>query len=126
MEIHIKTEHNVPIYEQITNQIKTKIGRGDLQPHTQMPSIRLLAKNLKVSVITTKRAYEELEQAGYLYTIPGKGSYVADISKAIILNDAVKTIETHLAAIELVADQSGIPQDTLNELIMKWVRKTQD
>lgn len=126
MEIHIKTEHSVPIYEQITDQIKIKIGQGDLQPHTQMPSIRLLAKNLKVSVITTKRAYEELEQAGYLYTIPGKGSYVADISKAIILNDAVKAVETHLAAIKLIADQSGIPQDTLNELIMKWVRKTHD
>lgn len=77
MNILISNCNDKPIYEQIYTQIRNQILSGALPPGQALPSIRALAKDLRVSVITTKRAYEELEKAGYLYTVPAKGSYVA-------------------------------------------------
>ena len=78
MEIYISNTSGVPIYAQITEQIRAKILSGELKEGEALPSIRLLAKELRISVITTKRAYEDLEQAGFIYTLPGKGSFVAE------------------------------------------------
>ena len=78
MEIIIRNTINQPIYEQISTQLKNQIIAGTLKPGEALPSIRALAKDLKISVITTKRAYEELEAQGFLNTIAGKGSFVAE------------------------------------------------
>lgn len=80
MEIIINAYENIPIYEQITRQIEAQILSGRLAPETPLPSIRALASDLKVSVITTKKTYEELERRGYIVTVPQKGSYVARLS----------------------------------------------
>ena len=77
MHILIDNKSGVPIYEQIYSQIKNQIIGGSLKENEMLPSIRGLAKDLRISFITTKRAYEELEREGFLYTLPGKGCYVA-------------------------------------------------
>ena len=78
MELIIRNTNNQPIYEQICTQIKAQIIAGKLAPGEALPSIRALAKDLRVSVITTKRAYDELEADGFLYTVAGKGCFVAE------------------------------------------------
>ena len=78
MNIIISNSSNTPIYEQIKEQIKNKIVSNELKTGELLPSIRNLAKDLRVSVITTKNAYDELEREGYVETIPGKGTYVAN------------------------------------------------
>ena len=77
MTVLIDNKSGVPIYDQICSQIKAQIISGELKENDLLPSIRGLAKDLRISFITTKRAYDELEQEGFLYTIPGKGSFVA-------------------------------------------------
>lgn len=77
MELYISNSGQEPIYAQITRQIKAKILNGELQQGDALPSIRLLAKELRISVITTKRAYEDLEADGFITTMPGRGSFVA-------------------------------------------------
>ena len=84
MKILISNANNQPIYEQIYTQIRNQILSGELAPGQGLPSIRALAKDLRVSVITTKRAYEELEKGGYVYTVPAKGSYVAQQSTQLV------------------------------------------
>ena len=84
MDIIISNAANQPIYEQIYNQIKTQIVSGKLKEDDLLPSIRNLAKDLRISVITTKRAYDELEKDGYLYSLAGKGFYVAEKNTEII------------------------------------------
>ncbi|MBK2402612.1 MULTISPECIES: GntR family transcriptional regulator [unclassified Erysipelothrix] len=117
MNIYIKTEYDLPIYEQIVVQIKQEIGNGTLKAHEAMPSIRFLAKELQVSVITTKRAYEELEKAGYLYTIPSKGSYVSELGKDKLYKDSVNSIQTHFDSILNIAKNADISkQDLINIL----------
>ena len=102
MNILISNASDKPIYVQIFTQIKALILSGTLEPGQALPSIRALAKDLRVSVITTKRAYDELEQAGYVNTVPGKGCFVADHSPQLV-REAVQTqLEEHLTqAIEL-------------------------
>ena len=77
MELFINNKSGAPIYDQIYNQIKQQIISGALQPDEAMPSIRGLARDLRISVITTKRAYDELEKEGFLYAVPAKGFFVA-------------------------------------------------
>ena len=84
MEIYISNSSPKPIYEQITDQIKAAIISGALREGDPLPSIRFLAKELRISVITTKRAYEELEQAGFINTVPGKGCFVAPQTRPCI------------------------------------------
>ena len=81
MNIIISNTGGKPIYDQIKEQIKNAVLAGELRSGDALPSIRMLAKELRISVITTKRAYEELEREGYIYSVPGKGSFVADISQ---------------------------------------------
>ena len=96
MQIIIDNRRGVPIYEQIYDQIKGEIISGKLTPDMALPSIRSLAKDLRISVITTKRAYDELERDGFIYTTPGKGCFVSG-TNIDIMRDAVLTrIEEHL------------------------------
>ena len=96
MNIIISNSSNKPIYEQITNQVKNIIISGEMTTGDVLPSMRLLAKELRISVITTKRAYEELEREGFIETVTGKGSFVADKNPELLREEHLKRIEEHL------------------------------
>ncbi|KZL90545.1 GntR family transcriptional regulator [Clostridium magnum] len=96
MKIVISNSVGEPIYEQITKQIKNLIFNEELCAGDSLPSIRSLAQELKISVITTKRAYEELEREGFIETIPGKGSYIAGQNKELLRERRIKLIEDKL------------------------------
>lgn len=114
MEIIIRNTANQPIYEQIYSQLKAQIIAGVLSPGEALPSIRALAKDLKISVITTKRAYDELESEGFLYTVAGKGCFVAEKNLDLIREQQLKELETHLTAAAGLAKSCGV---TVEELI---------
>ena len=116
MDIIISNSAGTPIYEQICSQIKGKIISGELKEGDALPSIRLLAKELRISVITTKRAYEELERDGFLVTYPGKGSFVAGKNLDIIREERLRQIEGLLEQVRALADESGLSQDELEEM----------
>lgn len=105
MKVIISNSSNMPIYEQISSQIKKEILKGILEEGSALPSIRGLAKDLQVSVITTKRAYDELEKEGFIETMQGKGSFVAFQNKELIKEKKLKIIEEKLAEI---VDESKI------------------
>lgn len=111
MDIIISNANNIPIYEQIYKQIKNNIISSKLPEGEALPSIRALAKELRVSVITTKRAYDELEKDGYINTVPGKGSYVAKKNLAIIKEDNLKKIENHMQQIIELSLQCGLSDE---------------
>ena len=96
MTILLDNQRGDPIYRQIAEQIKAQILSGALQPDTALPSIRNLAKDLRISVITTKRAYDELEREGFVYTIAGKGCFVAPLNLELVKEENLKKIESHL------------------------------
>lgn len=116
MDLIISNSSGAPIYEQICSQIKGKIISGELKEGDALPSIRLLAKELRISVITTKRAYEELERDGFLVTYPGKGSFVAGKNLDIIREERLRQIEGLLEQVKALADESGLGQDELEEM----------
>ena len=93
MDIIIRNSGGIPIYDQITRQVKGLILRGELREGEALPSMRLLAKELRISVITTKRAYEELERDGFLTTIPGKGCFVAPRNLELVREDTLRRME---------------------------------
>ena len=102
MDVIISNSGGQPIYEQICRQIKGAIATGKLQPGEPLPSIRSLARDLRISVITTKRAYEELERDGFIQTVAGKGSFVAQQDLELARESNLREIERHLqAALEL-------------------------
>ena len=113
MDIVIHNSGGVPIYDQITRQMKGLILRGELKEGEALPSMRLLARELRISVITTKRAYEELEREGFITTVPGKGCFVAPQDPALAREDALRRAEEHLAQAVDVAKTAGL---TLSEL----------
>ena len=102
MDIIIQNSSDKPIYQQIVDQVKDKVLTGVLQPGEALPSMRLLARELKISVITTKRAYEELEREGFLTTQPGRGSFVAEKNLEFAREERMRALEESLAkAVEL-------------------------
>lgn len=117
MELIIRNTVNQPIYDQICAQIKAQIISGQLSPGEALPSIRALAKNLKISVITTKRAYDELEAQGFLYTVAGKGCFVAEKNLDIIREQQLKDLETHLTAAVGLARTCGVSREELHEML---------
>ncbi|UII57640.1 GntR family transcriptional regulator [Cytobacillus spongiae] len=117
MQIIISNRSKEPIYEQITNQIRASILSGELQEGAALPSIRQLAKDLKISVITTKRAYEELEKAGFIYSIVGKGSFIAEQNLEVIREKKLKVIEEQLTAVIANSREIGLTQDELMQLM---------
>ena len=103
MHILIDNKSGSPIYDQIYTQIKQQIIAGHLTEHEMLPSIRGLAKDLRISFVTTKRAYEELEKDGFLYTIPAKGCFVAPKNVELLREESLKKIEDHMEAIVQLA-----------------------
>ena len=102
MNLWIDNKSGVPIYEQIFAQIKGQIISGELGENEPLPSIRNLAKDLRISVITTKRAYDELERAGFVYTVPAKGCFVAPRNVELLREEHLRRIEEHMReAVEL-------------------------
>lgn len=108
MEILISNTGGKPIYEQIADQIKGQILGGSLQTGTALPSMRTLAKELRISVITTKRAYEELERDGFIETSPGRGSFVAAKNKEFLREEALRQVEAALQTALNAAQRGGI------------------
>lgn len=117
MDIIISNSSPDPIYIQITGQIKNKIITGILHPGEALPSMRLLAKELHISVITTKRAYTELERDGFIETVAGKGSFVAAKNMEFIREEQLKKAEGFLQDAVDVAKQSGITLGELTEML---------
>ncbi|MCY7779708.1 GntR family transcriptional regulator [Bacillus haynesii] len=117
MNIIISNSSDEPIYLQIVNQLKDQIVKGELSESEALPSIRNLAKELKISVITTKRAYDELEREGFIVTVAGKGSYVAAINKDMLRETKVKLIEEHIAEAVAEAKQIGLTYEELQEML---------
>ena len=117
MIILINNKSGQPIYEQIYSQIKNQIIGGDLKENESLPSIRTLAKDLRISVITTKRAYEELERDGYIYTLPGKGSFVAQKNLLLVNEEYMRQIETHFDEIRKLSAAVKLSKEDLHEML---------
>ena len=113
MDIILSNANPDPIYAQIVEQIRSQIVSGVLKEGSLLPSIRVLAKELRISVITTKRAYDELEKEGYIQTIAAKGSYVASRNHEQIKEEYLRKIEEHMRAIMLLADFLDLREDEL-------------
>ena len=117
MDIIISNSSNKPIYEQIASRIRDAILSGELAPGQALPSIRALANDLKVSVITTKRAYADLEAAGFIDSVQGKGSFVTGGSLELQREEALRTLESRLAAIVDEGASLGLEAKDLHEMI---------
>ena len=117
MDIIISNSGEKPIYEQITVQIKTMVMNGRLKEGDLLPSMRTLAKELRVSVITTKRAYEDLERDGFITTVVGRGSFVKAADTRLMREEKLKQIEELLSRAVALAGQSGISRGELEEII---------
>ena len=117
MDIIISNSENKPIYEQIISQIREKIISGELKEGDALPSMRLLAKELRISVITTKRAYEELEAQGFTESYTGRGSFVKSRNMELIREENLKLIEDFLAQAVKRARLSGIGSDELCDIL---------
>lgn len=117
MDIIITNNSETPIYEQIKEQIKAMILSGDLKEGDGLPSMRLLAKELRISIITTKRAYEELEREGYIESYTGKGSFVKGINREMVRETVVYEIEGMFDEILDKAKMAGITCEELSEIL---------
>ncbi len=117
MQLLINNRNGVPIYDQIYGQIKDQIINGSLKEDDPLPSIRTLAKDLKISVITTKRAYEELEAEGFIYTVPGKGSYVAPKNTEMLREQNLRKIEEHLSEVVKLSSSCSLDKETVLEMV---------
>lgn len=122
MKIIINTSSMVPIYEQIIDQIKTMIRKQELKQNDQLPSVRALSKELKISALTVKKAYDELEREGFTVTIHGKGSYVTAANTELMMEAQKKEVEQDLEQAILKGRRFGISDEdikTLFELILE-------
>ena len=117
MNIIISNKSSKPIYEQIKNQIKDLIISGDLKEGEGLPGMRSLASDLKVSLITTKRAYKDLENEGFIYTVPAKGSYVASLNKDFLYEDRIKKIEEKIDEAIKISKSIKLSKDDLIEIL---------
>ena len=117
MNIFIDNKSGLPIYDQIYSQIKSQIISGALREDQLLPSIRNLAKDLGISVITTRRAYDELEREGFIYTVAGKGCFVAAKNTELLREENLRQIETHLQAIRDLAAACGLSREDIIEML---------
>jgi GntR family transcriptional regulator len=117
MNIVVSNSNKKPIYEQISSQIKNQIISGKLKEGDALPSMRLLAKELRISVITTKRAYEELEREGFIDTATGRGSFVASRNVEFIKEEQFRKVEEYLTKSVEIARSSGISLEELTEVL---------
>ncbi|HPV84904.1 MAG TPA: GntR family transcriptional regulator [Sedimentibacter sp.] len=118
MNIIISNSSGQPIYEQIASQIKSMIITGELREGEALPSMRLLAKELRISVITTKRAYDELEREGFIVSFTGKGSFVAGKNIELIKEQHLKEIENHMQEILKLSKECGLKLDEMIEMMI--------
>lgn len=123
MNIIISTSSEKPIYEQIEDQIKTEILNGNLSPGSSLPSIRTLAKEIKVSVITIQRAYEELQRDGFIETIVGRGTFVAVLNKEFYREEKLRQIEQLIDQAVEIAKINGITRDELDEIVSIYFKE---
>lgn len=117
MNLFIDNKSGAPIYDQIYTQIKNQIISGELEPDAALPSIRGLARDLRISVITTKRAYDELEREGFLYAVPAKGFFVAPKNTELLREEHLKQIEEHLTQAVCLAAGCGLSREELREML---------
>lgn len=117
MNIVISNSSPEPLYEQIANQIKNQIIMGELEAGENLPSIRNLAKDLRISVITTKRAYEELEREGFIETVAGKGSFIAGQNKEMLKEKRLRIVEEKLSEVIIESKALGIELKQLREIL---------
>ena len=118
MNILIDNKNGAPIYEQIYSQIKGQIINGALRADEMLPSIRGLAKDLRISFITTKRAYEELERDGFIYALPGKGCYVAQTNVELLREENLKKIEGHIDEMVRLAAMCNLSKQDLVNMVL--------
>lgn len=116
MNIFIDNKSGAPIYDQIYSQIKNQIISGALREDEALPSIRNLAKDLRISVITTKRAYDELEKEGFIYTLPGKGCFVAPKNVELLREENLKRIEDYMQKIMELAVSCNLSKEDIMEM----------
>lgn len=117
MDIILSSNSDKPIYEQITSQIKAHIMSGELQTGEQLPSMRALAKSLRISVITAQRAYEDLQRDGFIETVQGRGTFVAARNKDFIREEQLRRAESHLQQAADIGRTNGISLEKLIELL---------
>ncbi len=117
MDILISNSSGQPIYDQIYTQIKSKIVSGELHEGQTLPSMRLLAKELRISVITTKRAYEELERDGFIVSVTGKGSFVASKNVELIREEILRRIEEHMQEIIELSSSCNLSLEDLHQML---------
>lgn len=117
MEIVISNSSDKPIYEQIASQIREAIMTGELATGEQLPSIRSLATQLRISAITTKRAYQDLETQGFIHTVPGKGCFVAGDNLELLREERLRLVEASLAKAVADARAAGITAQELREML---------
>ena len=116
MNIILSNNSNVPIYEQIENAIKEAIFSNELKEEEMLPSVRNLANDLKISFLTVKRAYDELEKAGFIKTVQGKGSYLAPKNIELIKEEKLKEIQDYIEKIYSISKMANIPEEEVKEL----------
>lgn len=123
MDIIISNSSDKPLYEQIASQIKGMILKGELREGDALPSMRLLAKELRISVITTKRAYEELEREGFIVTATGRGSFVAGQNSELIREEQLRQVQEKLQKAVEIARSSAVSLEELTELLRMLYRE---
>lgn len=123
VDIKLSNARDKPIYEQITEQIKQAIITGKLTPGDPLPSIRNLARELKISVMTTKRAYSDLERDGFIVTFAGKGSFVAERNQEFLREELLRQVEDHLNKAVQIAKLAGIHGKELLDLLLLLVEE---
>ncbi len=117
MNINIQSKSSVPIYEQIKNQMKDSIIAGEMKEGEPIPSIRTLARDLKISVITTKRAYEELEKEGLIYSVAGKGFYVDNPDTGYLTEKKVQGLEEQLDAVLKLCKDAQLSKEEVKDMV---------
>ena len=116
MNIILSNSNGIPIFEQIENAIKEAIFSNELKEEDMLPSVRNLANDLKISFLTVKRAYDELEKAGFIKTVQGKGSFVAPKNLEIIKEEKLKEIQDYIEKIYNISKITNISEDEIKEL----------
>lgn len=117
MKIIINSSSMVPIYEQIVDQVKAQIISGELKEDDNLPSVRTLSKELRISALTVKKAYDSLEQEGFTVTIHGKGTYVAAANKEMMMEEYCREVEEELTEVIRKAKRYGLPEEDIREML---------
>ena len=125
MNIWIDNRSTQPIYDQVFSQIKNHILSGELSADEPLPSIRSLAKDLRISVVTTKRAYEELEKEGLIYTVAARGSFVAERSTSLLREESLRKIEEHMSEIVRLSALCGLRREELLDMLRYEMEENQ-